>query len=104
MNAESDSQLDKLFRAAAGEAEAAASRAEFGFETRLLARLREERSASIFSWAWKLYPFFAAAALAAGLWIRVTHAHAEVDASLIVEAASQGDAQMLIAYMTGDEQ
>jgi hypothetical protein len=104
MNAEPDPQLENLFRAAATEAEAAASRAEFGFETRLLARLREERSASIFSWAWKLYPFFAAAALAAGIWSRAIHAHAEVDASLIAEATSQGDEQLLIAYMTGDEQ
>jgi hypothetical protein len=102
MNDKPDPLLDALFSAARTEAEPETSRAEFGFETRLLARLREDRGASIFAWAWKLCPLFAAVALAAGLFSRSTNAKVQADASLIAEAARQHDEQLLVAYMTGD--
>lgn len=102
MNDKSDHKLDALFAAARAEQTDDFARLEFGFETRLTARLREERAGSVYSWAWKLCPFFAAIALAASVWSRTSSARMQADASIISEAASRSDAQMLIAYMTGD--
>jgi hypothetical protein len=102
MNDKPDSLLDTLFAAARREEGTDLSRVEFGFETRVSARLREERSASVYSWAWKLCPFFAAIALAAGVWSRTTAARVQADASVLSEAASRSDEKLLIAYMTGE--
>ena len=98
MNDNLDHQLDALF-AAARATEPDTSRIEYGFETRLSARLREESSASIFAWAWRLCPFFAALALAVGWWSH-TSARAEVYAQFAEEAAPA--TEELLAYMTGD--
>ncbi|HZJ17925.1 MAG TPA: hypothetical protein VFD27_22930, partial [Chthoniobacteraceae bacterium] len=84
MNDNRDSQLDALFRAARADAPDTA-RAEYGFETRLLARLREERGASLFSWAWKLAPFFAAVAMAAVWWGQLSIVQVETTASAVAE-------------------
>lgn len=62
-----DDPLDSLF-AAAREAAPDTARMEFGFEARVLARLREERTGGWFSWAWRMCPYFAALAVAAGAW------------------------------------
>ncbi len=63
--------LDALF-AAAREQRPDTSRAEYGFETRLMARLRERRQpdpVSLFSIvSWRLAPFFAVAVIALALW------------------------------------
>lgn len=60
---------DKLFKAARAT-KPDTSRVEYGFETRLLARLRTERSQPVawFAWTWKLMPVFAAVVLALGIW------------------------------------
>lgn len=100
MNTEPDPQLDALFRAARSEAPDTA-RAEFGFETRLMARLREERGTGIFVWAWKLAPFFAAVALAAGWWGRLSMAQVETTASAMAEVALKGDDYALVSFVTG---
>ena len=100
MNTNPDSSLDALFRAArTGEPDTA--RAQFGFETRLMARLRDDRGTSIFSWAWKLAPFFAAVALAAGWWGRLSMAQVETTASAVAEVALQGDDYALVSFVTG---
>lgn len=52
-----DAELDALF-AAARTVRPETSRAEFAFETRLLARLRTE--SSVGAWSWRLLPWFAA--------------------------------------------
>ncbi len=96
-----DEQLDALFRAAR-EQPIDTSRAEYGFETRLLARLREERGGSVNAWAWRLAPFFAALAIAAGLWTRST-ARVDVESRALVEAVQGADGRTLMAYMTGDK-
>lgn len=67
-----DDALDALFAAARVE-RPDTSRAEFGFETRLLARLAAKRSyrggwAEFSVWCWRLIPAFAVITLAAGLW------------------------------------
>ena len=64
-----DEKLDKLFAAARG-VKPDTTRAEYGFETRLMAHLRIERERSIpwYAFAWKLIPTFAAVVVALGVW------------------------------------
>jgi hypothetical protein len=64
-----DDQLDELFGKARG-AGLDTSRLEYGFETRLLARIRasREHSGNIFGWAWRLCPYFAGIVAALGVW------------------------------------
>ncbi len=100
MNNNADKKLDQLFAAARAE-EPDTSRLEFGFETRLAARLREESGASLFAWAWRLWPAFAAVTLAASWWSYAS-LRAEADAEIVAEATQAGDEQILVAYLTGD--
>ena len=100
MNDNPDPQLDAFFHAIRTAAPDTA-RAEFGFETRLMARLREERGTGIFAWAWKLTPFFAAIALAAGWWGRLSIAQVETTASAVAEVALKGDDYALVSFVTG---
>ena len=46
------------------------SQVEFGFETRLTARLRAERDrrVPVFDWMWRLVPVFAAITMSLGTW------------------------------------
>lgn len=62
-------KLDRLFRAARAVPPDTA-RIEFGFETRLLARLRADRAlpAPWFAAAWQFVPVFAAIVVAVGVW------------------------------------
>jgi hypothetical protein len=68
-----DEAIDRLF-AAARRAPIDTSRAELGFETRLMARLREQRAVSIpwFAWTWRLAPIYAAIVIALGVWTWLT--------------------------------
>lgn len=95
-----DPDLDALFRAVRTEAPDT-TRAEFGFETRLFARLREERSPGVFAWAWKLAPFFAAIAIAAGWWGRLSIVQVETTASAVAEVARTGDDHAMMSFVTG---
>lgn len=62
-------KLEKLIRAVR-EAKSNTSSVEYGFETRLMARIRAEREAELpwFAFAWKLMPVFAAVVIALGVW------------------------------------
>jgi len=64
-----DEQLNELFRAAR-TSRPDTSRAEYGFQTRLLAAIRELRKQPT-PWAtvaWRLMPVFAAIVVVAGAW------------------------------------
>jgi hypothetical protein len=71
MNNPSPDPLDALFAAARAQ-RPDTSRAEYGFETRLMARLREGRqpdAASLWSTVtWRMVPFFAVCVVALALW------------------------------------
>ena len=101
MNNDADHCLDALFHAARLEAWNSA-RAELGFETRLMARLGEERGSSVYCWAWKLAPFFAALAIAAGVWSRLPGARTDAEATVLAEAARGDEERLLVTYMTGE--
>ncbi len=96
-----DEQLDALLHAAR-ESTADTAAAEYAFETRLLARLREERGGSWFSWACRLSPFFAALAVAAAVWGRA-YTGVEVDASSVLYAVPSDGPRALTAWLAGDE-
>lgn len=98
MNDNNDPKLDALFAAARAHVPDT-SRVEYAFETRLAARLRAENGASLFAWAWRLCPFFAALALAVAWWSH-TAERTEVYSQIAAEAAPGNDD--LLAYMTGD--
>lgn len=61
--------LDKLFKAARAD-ERDTARVQYGFETRLLARLRHERAQEQpwYAFAWRLVPVFAAVVVVLGVW------------------------------------
>src|SRR5688572_24211273 len=100
MNDNLDEKLDALFSAARAETPDT-SRLEYGFETRLAARLRAENGASLFAWAWRLCPFFAALALAVGWWYQ-SQRRTDIDASIFSQAAPASEEQLLIVYLTGE--
>jgi hypothetical protein len=69
MNEPASSSLDPLF-ARARAARPETTRAEFAFETRLLARLREARAperSGLGSFAWRLLPYLALVVLGLGV-------------------------------------
>src|SRR4051812_35387645 len=98
MNNDPDQSLDALFAAARRDV-ADTLRLEYGFETRLGARLRAEQSSpSMFAWAGRLSPFFGVLALLVVWW----GAGWGSTADLVAEAAHVNEDQMLVAYLTGD--
>src|SRR5262245_19220878 len=95
-----DPIIDRLLSAVRSETPDV-SRFEFAFETRMMSRIREERSASVFTWSWKLAPFFAALALAATLWCRTTTAAADSLAGFVSDAARSSQEAKLVSFLTG---
>lgn len=98
-----DERLDKLFQAARA-ARPDTSRAEHGFETRLLALLRtnREQPAPWYALAWKLMPAFAAIVVALGAWTAAEPGLSSND----LGSAITGDRQenTLANYLTGESQ
>ncbi len=96
-----DEQLNKLFQAArAGRPDTA--RAEYGFETRLLARLRanREQPAPWYAFTWKLMPAFAAVVVALGVWTVTEWGAGSNDLQTAI--AGDHEENTLVTYLTGD--
>ena len=96
-----DEKLDKLF-ASAREVKPDTARAEYGFETRLTARLRAERdqTAPWYAFAWKLVPTFAAIVLALGVWTFLDSSSGGLQSAI----AGDHDETTLAAFFTGGSQ
>jgi hypothetical protein len=93
-----DEQLNQLFQAAR-ESRPDTSRAEYGFETRLLAALREDRDHAT-SWAaltWRLMPVFAAIVVVTGVWSY------NVQSQTGAEAVLGAGGETAMAGLTGGE-
>ena len=78
-----DEQLNQLFQAARGS-RPDTSRAEYGFETRLLATLRENRLLPT-PWGalvWRLMPAFAAIVVVTGVWSYNVQSQTSAEATL----------------------
>ena len=93
--------LAALFRAARENADGLDS-LEYGFETRTLARIREERGTSWLAWAARLCPFAAALALAAGVWTYV-HWEDSPDGESVVDAVRLAGVPVLDYYLGGEQ-
>ena len=92
--------LDSLFRAVRDDAPDT-SRMEFGFETRVMARIRTERRSSWQGWAWRLCPFFTALAVAAGSWM-YSHRDNAPDAESFYDAVRLAGTPIVNYYLTGE--
>jgi hypothetical protein len=93
-----DDQLNQLFQAARGS-RPDTSRAEYGFETRLLAALRENRERAM-PWAalvWRLMPVFAAIVVITGAWSY------SVQSQTTAEAALGAGEEGALASLTGGD-
>ena len=70
------------------------SRAEYGFETRLMARLASPGAVEPFWWAawtWRLVPLFAVVALSLALWTRFAPPPGETEDKTVLEWPSPTD-------------
>ena len=96
--------LAALFRAAREDADFAdgGGRLEYGFETRVLARVREERASSWLAWAARLCPFAAALAVAAGVWTAM-HWEDSPGSESVVDAVRLAGMPVLDYYLGGDQ-
>ena len=93
--------LDALFRATR-ENVGDFDRLEYGFETRTLARIRDERGASWLAWATRLCPFAAALAVVAGVWTYV-HWEDSPDSESVVNAVRLAGVPVLDYYRGGEQ-
>jgi len=96
--------LDTLFRAAREQA-GDFDHLEYGFETRTLALIRnerEERGASWIAWATRLCPYAAALAIAAGAWTYL-HQDDSPDSESVVNAVRLAGVPVLDYYLGGDQ-
>ena len=96
-----DERLDKLFATARG-AKPDTSRAEYGFETRLMARMRAQREQSMpwYAFAWKLVPAFAAIVVALGVWTYTGPNITDLQSAI----AGDHEENALATYVTGGSQ
>lgn len=77
------------------------SRAEYGFETRVMARIRSEHRVSWQGWAWRLCPFFTALAVAAGAWLYSNRELAPSSESFY-DAVKLAGTPIVSYYLTGE--
>ena len=96
-----DERLDKLFAATRG-VKPDTSRAEYGFETRLLAKLRAARDQALpwYAFAWKLIPAFATVVVALGVWTYAGSNTTDLQSAI----AGDHEENVLASYLTGGTQ
>jgi hypothetical protein len=96
-----DEKLDKLFAAARG-VKPDTKRAEYGFETRLTARLRTDRETALpwYAFAWKLVPTFAAIVVALGVWTFIDSSSGDLQSVI----TGDHDENTLAAFFAGGTQ
>ena len=96
-----DEELNRLFRSARAY-QPDTSRAEYGFETRLLARLRtnREQPAPWYAFTWKLMPAFVAVVVAIGAWTVMEFGAGSNNLQTAI--AGDHDENTLATYLTGD--
>jgi hypothetical protein len=93
--------LERLF-AAARNAQPYNANQEYGFETRLLAMIKEQRNRKkpFFSWAWRLIPAFIVVVMILTVWSYSAEEGYLIGLNAIT--GTHNDETMLIAYLTGD--
>ena len=96
-----DSKLDRLFTAAR-KAELYEANREYGFETRVMEKIRaqRERQAPFPLFAWRLIPVFVSIVLLLGIWIYTSRSQHMTDLSAVADIGNEES--MLVAYLTGE--
>jgi len=96
-----DTRLDELF-AAARKAELYSPDKEYGFETRVMAKIRAKRGSEIpfLSWAWRLIPVFVSLLILMGIWTYVSETRSMIDLSAITSIGNEE--AVLTAFLTGE--
>ena len=94
-------RIERLF-AAARKSHVYDAKLEYGFETRVMAKIREQRNAQqpFFSWAWRLIPAFVSAVLILGIWTYMAEHKQLLDLSSIT--GINNEETMLVAFLTGE--
>ena len=100
-NDRDDDGLERLF-AAARKSQPYNANLEYGFETRVMAKLRAQRGGQkpFSSWAWRLMPAFVSAVLILGIWVFLAEYRQLVDMNLIM--GINNEETMLVASLTGE--
>ncbi|MFA6054773.1 MAG: hypothetical protein WC769_05295 [Thermodesulfovibrionales bacterium] len=96
-----DEKLDRLF-AAARKAEPYKKEIEYGFETRLMAKIRDqgERQTPFLLWAWRLIPVFASIVIFLGIWTYSSRYNSMTDLGAISMVGNEETT--LLAFLTGE--
>jgi len=94
-------QIDRLFADARSHRPYDQNR-EHGFETRVMAKIKEQRvaQAPFFLWAWRLIPALSAAVLMLGIWTYAAERPQIIGLNLM--AGINGEETMLVASLTGE--
>jgi len=96
-----DERIDRLFEAAR-KSQPYNTKIEYGFETRVMAKIKAQRQKRkpFFSWAWRLMPAFVCAVMLLGVWTYLAEHKQLADLSLIT--AINNEETMLVASLTGE--
>jgi hypothetical protein len=94
-------KLDGLF-AAARKAEPYKTDMEYGFETRLMAKIRanRERQMPFLLWSWRLIPVFMSIVIFLGIWIYSSRYSSIADLSAITKIGNEETT--LVTFLTGE--
>ena len=100
-NDKHDERIDRLF-AEARKSQPYESNLEYGFEARVLVKLREQRGAQkpFFLWAWRLIPAMVAVVMMLSAWTYLTEQGQLIGLSSI--AGIGNEETMLVASLTGE--
>ena len=100
-NDRDDDRLKRLF-ADARKSQPYNANLEYGFETRVMAKIRAQRGGQkpFYSWAWRLMPAFVSAVLILGIWVFLAEYRQLVDMNLIM--GINNEETMLVASLTGE--
>lgn len=96
-----DVKFDRLF-AAARKAELYPPEKEYGFEARVMSRIRSERESrkSFLLWEWRLIPLFVSLIILLGIWIYASEPHPVVALDALTHIGNADN--VLTAYLTGE--
>jgi hypothetical protein len=96
-----DDKLERLF-AAARKAELYRSEMEYGFETRVMAKIRAKNEGRVpyLLWAWRLIPVFISLVILIGIWTYASESSSMIDLNVITRIGNEE--AMLTAFLTGE--
>ncbi len=100
-NDRSDDRIERLF-AAARKSQPYNTNLEYGFETRVMAKISEQRDGQkpFFSWAWRFIPALVVVVMMLGAWTYISEQRQLIGLSSI--AGINNEETMLVASLTGE--